>query len=180
MNVQNRILRVKPTEKDISSLSYLSSVDGVKNQSSISFTGKVVIKPWGYEFAAYEGQESAIWILYIKKGHSTSLHCHPRKTTSLIILAGKSLCNTFRHRRFLSAGDAIILLKSVFHSTKSLSEDGLLLMEVESPVDKSDLVRYQDDYGREGKGYEGIHKMMSSGLERYGYFRIEESNPDTW
>ena len=91
MNVQNRIFRVELTDKDIASLSNLSATDSVKDQSNISFTGKVIIKPWGYEFAAYEGQEAAIWILYIKKGHSTSLHCHPRKTTSLIILSGKSL-----------------------------------------------------------------------------------------
>ena len=43
----------------------------------------------------------------------------------------------------------------LFHSTKALSNGGIQLLELETPVDKKDLVRYSDGYGREGKPIEG-------------------------
>ena len=45
------------------------------------------------------------------------------------------------------------LPRGLFHSTKALS-DQLLLLEVETPKDKHDLVRLSDNYGREFKPYE--------------------------
>ena len=50
----------------------------------------IVKKPWGYEYLAYENKHIALWFLYIKHTHSTSLHCHPNKTTGLILLDGKA------------------------------------------------------------------------------------------
>ena len=47
----------------------------------------------------------------------------------------------------------------LFHSTKCLSNEGCVLLEVENPVDKNDLVRFKDQYGREQKPYEGLENM---------------------
>ena len=51
----------------------------------------VVKKPWGYEYLAYENENVALWFLHIKHTHSTSLHCHPKKTTGLVLLDGKAI-----------------------------------------------------------------------------------------
>ena len=45
------------------------------------------------------------------------------------------------------------------YSTKCLSNEGCVLLEVENPVDKNDLVRFKDQYGREQKPYEGLENM---------------------
>tara|TARA_R110000824_G_scaffold119818_1_gene274197 strand:+ start:11804 stop:12286 length:483 start_codon:yes stop_codon:yes gene_type:complete len=50
----------------------------------------------------------------------------------------------------------IMIRKGLFHSTKAISKSGVSLFEVETPVDKFDLVRLKDSYGREGKPYEGV------------------------
>jgi hypothetical protein len=50
----------------------------------------VVQKPWGYEYLIYETPEVALWLLYIEQGKGTSLHCHPKKTTGLILLEGEA------------------------------------------------------------------------------------------
>ena len=42
----------------------------------------------------------------------------------------------------------------VFHSSKSTSLNDSILLEVESPKDKYDLVRIDDEYDRLNKGYE--------------------------
>ena len=47
-----------------------------------------------------------------------------------------------------------MIRKGLFHSTKTTSPEGALVFEIETPVDKNDLVRFKDRYGREGKPYE--------------------------
>ena len=141
-----------------------------------NYKKKVVIKPWGYEFLMFENNSVAIWFLHINKDHSTSMHCHPLKKTSLTLLSGQALCNTFRHRNFLIAGDALVIDPAVFHSTKALSLDGISLIEVETPPAKLDLVRLEDNYGRKNYGYEGFSKMITDNLETFNYLYFEENS----
>ena len=42
----------------------------------------------------------------------------------------------------------------LFHSTKALSKKDSIVLEIETPINKNDLVRYKDNYGRENKPYE--------------------------
>ena len=48
-----------------------------------------------------------------------------------------------------------MMARGLFHSLKSISRNGLLALEFETPVNKNDLVRFKDSYGREKKSYEG-------------------------
>jgi hypothetical protein len=113
----------------------------------------VVKKPWGYEYLCYKNKNLAIWFLHIVKNRSTSLHCHPKKHTSLIVLNGAVNVSFMRSSTFIKALDKIGIFRSRFHSTTALTDDTFLL-EVETPEDKHDLVRLKDSYGRENKGYE--------------------------
>lgn len=120
----------------------------------MSYESTIVKKPWGYEYLAYENAHVAIWFLHIMYTHSTSLHCHPKKTTGLILLDGKAEVSFFNHTNTLSPGNKVMIRKGLFHSTKAVSEKGAMVFEMETPVDKHDLVRFRDSYGREGKPYE--------------------------
>ena len=112
-----------------------------------------VTKPWGYEYLAYENDNVGVWILHIKDGESTSMHCHPNKDTGLIVLEGEVdisfLNDTHRKKDF----DKTMIRKGLFHSSKAVNGDAVLL-EIESPKDKEDLVRLYDSYGRRFKPYE--------------------------
>lgn len=141
-----------------------------------TYRDRVVVKPWGYEFLIFENPEVAVWFLRVKKDHATSMHCHPGKRTSLTLLCGKALCNTFRHRNFMCAGDSLNIEAGVFHSTKALSLDGFFLIEAETPNMKTDLVRLEDKYGRVGSGYEGFNRMCTDNLGAFQYFRLEEGD----
>jgi mannose-6-phosphate isomerase-like protein (cupin superfamily) len=114
----------------------------------------IVKKPWGYEYLVYENKHVAIWFLYIKEGHSTSLHCHSKKTTGLVLLDGKAEVSFVNNINQLKPGSKIMIRKGLFHSTKAISKNGAYIFEIESPVDKKDLIRFKDSYGREGKPYE--------------------------
>lgn len=170
---------IKANEKDVKSLSKLKTAhDHLKNfKQPVSYKNRVVLKPWGYEFLVFENAVTAVWMLFISKGNSTSMHCHPDKKTSLIILSGTAMSNTLSSRNYLKGGDALIMQKCVFHATKVLSPEGMFLLEIESPPIKTDLVRLEDKYGREKSGYEGLSDMKATNLSEYKYFTFEES-PD--
>ena len=52
----------------------------------------IVKKPWGYEYLVFENEYVAIWMLHIVRKRKTSMHCHPKKRTSLILLTGNATC----------------------------------------------------------------------------------------
>lgn len=128
----------------------------------------VVKKPWGYEYLIFQNAEVAVWILYLKPGASTSMHCHLGKKTSITILSGKAICCTLEQSTPRLAGEGMLIGAGVFHQTKAASPEGTFLMEIESPVNKRDLVRFKDAYGREGQGYESTDHMTVN-LSNYNY-----------
>ena len=165
---------IRISEKDSASLEkVLRAAPVVTPKQPVSYKNRVVAKPWGYEFLVFENEHVAMWYLHLEKGAATSMHCHPKKKTALIVLAGQALCNTFYNRHYLYGVDGVVIEKGVFHSTSSLSPGGVELLEIETPPDKTDLVRLDDQYGRSGQGYEGLSEMKQEGLERYNYFSLE-------
>lgn len=119
-----------------------------------NYNNNIVRKPWGYEYLAYQNKDVALWFLYIAPQQNTSLHCHPNKTTGLILLDGKAEVSFLHDTNVLNPNNKIMIRKGLFHSTKAIDEKGAWVFEIETPVDKQDLVRFKDNYGREGKPYE--------------------------
>lgn len=132
----------------------------------------VVKKPWGYEYLIFSNKLCAVWILYLKAGAQTSMHCHPGKKTSLVVLEGKVNCASIIKSLDLFAGEGLVIDKGVFHQTTTISETGAFLMEIETPVNKRDLIRLKDKYGREGKGYE-TEEDHSFNTQNYNYISIQ-------
>ena len=130
----------------------------MKNKSSF-YDSRVVYKPWGYEYTIYRNlNHLSVTLLKINHNKSTSLHCHPNKKTGFILISGRALIqlglwkNTAEYYR---APSKLMIRTGLFHSTKAVSKNGVFALEFESPVDKNDLVRFKDDYGRETRPYEG-------------------------
>lgn len=114
----------------------------------------IVRKPWGYEYLAYKNQEVALWLLHILPGERTSMHCHPNKSTGLIVLSGEAEINFIADSKRLRAPAKQMIRRGLFHQTYAVGPDPVLLFEIETPVDKDDLVRLRDNYGRKDSGYE--------------------------
>lgn len=135
----------------------------------------VVKKPWGYEYLMFQNDVVAVWILHIKEGAQTSMHCHPHKKTSLVLLKGEVICSSLTHEFKLQPGGGLMIDRGVFHQTRATSNNGAFVMETETPVNKRDLVRLKDRYGREGQGYEseGHHSFNT---QNYNY--ISFRNPE--
>jgi mannose-6-phosphate isomerase-like protein (cupin superfamily) len=121
------------------------------------FENIIVRKNWGREYLLYQNDNIELWHLFIDYGHRTSLHAHPNKKTGLIVINGQCKLNFINSSLFMETGDKIIIRSGVFHQTVSLTHPYLELLEIETPKNKNDLIRLEDDYGRAGQPYEGVN-----------------------
>lgn len=155
--------RVYFSEKDSLNLQGRQTPQEV-NQN-VNYQEWIVNKPWGYEYLVYLNSFTEVWHLYLKENGVTSMHSHPNKKTALIVLKGEALFSTLNTTVTLKALDNVIIDPGVFHSTRSISNAGTILIEVESPPFKYDLIRLEDEYGRKGTFYEGKNQMIQSSDE---------------
>lgn len=151
---------------------------------NLDYNNFIVKKPWGYEYLVFENDNVAIWMLHIARMEKTSMHSHPNKNTALILLGGEEAkISSISQDYFLKESDCLMIEKSAFHQTEAtsniltlpMSQNGIWVMEIESPVNKSDLVRLKDNYGRVGSAYEGISQMVSSPVD---YLKLSYAKKD--
>ena len=117
------------------------------------YENSLIQKPWGYEYLIYENDNVGIWFLHINYGHQTSFHGHPCKKTGYIILSGVAEVSFFDNTIRLIPPEKLVLRTGVFHATKAISKCGMDLIEIETPKNKDDIIRFEDPYGRAGKPY---------------------------
>jgi mannose-6-phosphate isomerase-like protein (cupin superfamily) len=115
---------------------------------------ELIPKPWGQEYRAYSDDFLDVWHLQIDPGHATSMHVHPRKTTYLLCLAGKGILRTLTGQHEFGSGAVIRISRGAFHTTENPGDEPLMLIEVETPRNKYDLMRLRDSYNRAGASYE--------------------------
>ena len=121
------------------------------------FKNKVVQKPWGNEYVVYSKKNICITLLNIKKKNSTSLHCHSKKKTGFIILEGEANIQLGLYKstsKRFKAPSKLMIRPGLFHKISSVGKRNLVALEIETPNDKFDLIRFEDKYGRENKTYE--------------------------
>lgn len=126
----------------------------------IDYQNVIVNKPWGYEYLMYDNGEVSLWHLFIRHGERTSLHCHPHKKTGIILLSGEAQVSFLNDARPLSPFSKLMIREGLFHSTMAVSKEGIVVMETETPSDKTNLVRLDDEYGRQEKPYEGSEAVV--------------------
>ena len=161
-------------KKDIDTLLNFTNYADIKKTKQ-DYSKIVVKKPWGYEYLLFSNRYFAMTILYIKKGEKTSLHCHPNKSTALFVLSGEILFNTLEKKIKIKSSNGCYIDKKVFHRSKSISDNGSYLLEIETPVNKQDLVRLKDSYGRKGKGYEN-NNSYSYKTNNYNYLSYNKTS----
>ena len=150
------------------------------NKRISSYDNKVVSKPWGNEYVVYRNSNKlSVTLLNIKYNKKTSLHCHPTKKTGFIVLSGKALIQLGLWRagsEYFSAPSKLMIRTGLFHSIKAVSKNGLCALEFETPVNKNDLVRFKDKYGREKKPYEGEEYTTSTDKKHIFFKKTQKKN----
>lgn len=145
-----------------------------------NFKSILVKKPWGHEFLIYENSKVAIWYLCIDHLKKTSLHCHPKKKTGFVLLKGKVEVDIgFYKKKIFNKFDKLMIRPGLFHATKSLSKTSSHVIEIETPKNKNDLIRFQDKYGRQKKSYEGkkyMSQIPKGSLQLFNKSKIKKDN----
>ena len=84
----------------------------------MDYSNVIVKKPWGMEYLCYRNSNVAIWFLHIEEGKETSMHCHPQKTTGLVVLTGEVEVSFLSDSRKLKPLDKVMIRRGLFHSSK--------------------------------------------------------------
>ena len=116
------------------------------------FEPHTVDKPWGSELIWAETDDYAGKILFVKAGESLSLQYHEVKDESILVQSGRLLLHLENDRgemtsRELGPGDAAHVAVGRRHRYEAIER--VELLEVSTP-ELTDVVRVEDDFGREG------------------------------
>jgi mannose-6-phosphate isomerase-like protein (cupin superfamily) len=110
-----------------------------------------VDKPWGYELRFAKTGRYAGKLLYIKAGSQLSLQYHEHKEESFLVYEGTLDLvlgrGAAQRVERLGPGQAWHVLPGTVHRFRAVSD--CTLFEVSTP-ELDDVVRLEDDYGREG------------------------------
>lgn len=111
-----------------------------------------VEKPWGYEEIFAHTSRYAGKFLVIFKGRRLSLQYHEKKDETLYLLSGRMRLllgdEEPMQERILEPGACFHVPAGILHRFIALED--CRLVEVSTP-ELGDVVRVEDDYGREGR-----------------------------
>lgn len=110
-----------------------------------------VEKPWGYELRFVRTDRYAGKVLFIKQGAQLSLQYHEVKDEAFFIQSGQLdlVLGRGAEQRVvrLGPGDSHHVTPGTVHRFRGVSD--VLMFEVSTP-ELEDVVRLEDDFGREG------------------------------
>jgi mannose-6-phosphate isomerase-like protein (cupin superfamily) len=112
-----------------------------------------VEKPWGWELIWAHTDTYVGKLLFVRAGHALSLQFHKRKDESWYVHEGRAELElgepgqAMLNQGVITPGDAFHYVPGTVHRVKALEDT--LIIEVSTPQ-LEDVVRLEDDYGREG------------------------------
>ena len=118
-----------------------------------AFEPRKVEKPWGHELIWAEAEAYVGKLLFVKAGESLSLQFHRVKDESWYVESGRAELelgergNAVLKKEVVLPGACFRFTPGTVHRVKALEDT--LIVEVSTP-DLDDVVRLEDDYGREG------------------------------
>ena len=118
-----------------------------------AFETRRVEKPWGWELIWALTDEYCGKLLFVRAGHSLSLQFHNRKDESWYLYEGRAQLEmgppgeALTESEIVGPGAAFRLPPGTVHRLKAIEDT--LMLEVSTPH-LDDVVRLEDQYGREG------------------------------
>ena len=125
----------------------------LENLDRFEFDSRKVEKPWGWELIWAHTDAYAGKLLFIRSGHSLSLQFHRVKDESWYVQAGRAEIhlgeagNAVLATEVVGPGACFRFPPGTVHRVKALEDT--TIVEVSTPQ-LEDVVRLEDDYGREG------------------------------
>ena len=120
--------------------------------SAHATTPRRVEKPWGWELVWAETEAYVGKVLFVRAGHALSLQYHEVKDEAWLVQDGRATLELGEVGETLStleitAGDTFRYRPRTVHRVTAIED--LTIVEVSTPH-LDDVVRLEDQYGREG------------------------------
>jgi mannose-6-phosphate isomerase len=118
-----------------------------------AFETRRIEKPWGWELIWAHADDYLGKLLFVRAGHSLSLQFHRQKDESWYVQEGRAEVEmgapgeALTESEIVGPGTAFRLRPGTVHRIKAI--DDTLMLEVSTPH-LDDVVRLEDEYGREG------------------------------
>lgn len=112
---------------------------------------KLIVKPWGHEKIIEKTPNYTIKSIFVKKGHRLSLQSHREKDETMMLVEGAGSLYVkyeggFDYNLDMVAMYPYRISPGVIHRLSAIHSD-CLVIEISRGND-SDIIRYEDDYGR--------------------------------
>jgi mannose-6-phosphate isomerase-like protein (cupin superfamily) len=125
----------------------------IESLDRFAFDPKRVEKPWGYELIWALTDEYCGKLLFVEAGSALSLQFHRLKDESWYVHEGRAevelaaVGEAVTRREVVGAGACFRFRPGTVHRVRALQDT--VILEVSTPH-LDDVVRLEDDYGREG------------------------------
>jgi len=121
-----------------------------KNKSKYFKKKNVYYRPWGRYVNLFKGQNFLVKELTVNSRSSISLQKHHHRSEHWMITQGKPKITINRKKFFKKENDSVIIPTGSVHRIENLYKKPVKIIEVQTgPILKeSDIVRFQDIYGR--------------------------------
>ena len=108
-------------------------------------------RPWGHYDVLSSGPDHKIKMITVAPGKRLSLQRHERRSEHWVIVRGKALATLDGRDLALSVGDHIFIATGSVHRIANPGTTPLLFAEVQvgDYFGEDDIVRYEDDFGRD-------------------------------
>jgi len=110
----------------------------------------VYYKPWGRYVNLFNGKGFLVKELYVKSKSSISLQKHHHRSEHWLITQGKPLITLNKEKFNKKVSESVFIPQGVIHRIENLYKVPVKILEIQTGaiLKESDIVRYQDIYGR--------------------------------
>ena len=108
-------------------------------------------RPWGNYTVLYTDKDCQVKKLVVNPGKRISLQSHKLRAEHWFIVSGEGIAELDGKQKEVGPGDSIDVPIGSMHRISSEGPKPLVFIEVQTgeSFDEGDIVRYQDDFGRE-------------------------------
>jgi mannose-1-phosphate guanylyltransferase/mannose-6-phosphate isomerase len=129
------------------------TVDALKSRQRDEYlVHKRVYRPWGHYEGLDMGERFQVKRIVVKPGHKLSLQMHHHRAEHWVVVSGTAKVVRGEESILLSENQSTYIPLGVKHRLENVGKVPLHLIEVQSGsyLGEDDIVRFEDDYKREG------------------------------
>jgi len=114
---------------------------------------KKIFRPWGYYVSVLEDLKWKIKVILVKPSESLSLQMHHHRAEHWVVVNGTAKVEIDSKEKILVENESTFIPIGSKHRLSNPGEIPLILIEIQSGsyLEESDIVRFEDNYGRINK-----------------------------